>query len=61
MYKRAYFMGLTFTVHESTVKTVKIGPLENFPLYGITLGLFGKGGSPPPPPPPPPQNWLSLL
>ena len=34
MYKRAYFVGLSFAVHESTVKTVKIGPLENFPLYG---------------------------
>ncbi len=28
MYKRAYFVGLIFTVHESTVKTTRIGPLE---------------------------------
>ena len=33
MYKRAYFMGLFFAVHESTMKTAKIGPLTNFPLY----------------------------
>ena len=33
MYKCAYFAGLIFTVQESTVKTAKIGPLENFPLY----------------------------
>ena len=32
-YKRAYFAGLIFAVHESTVKTTKIGPLKNFPLY----------------------------
>ena len=36
LYKRAYFAGLTFAVHESTVKTAKIGSLENFPLYGIS-------------------------
>ena len=28
MYKRAYFAGLIFVVHESTVKTTKIGPLK---------------------------------
>ena len=28
IYKRAYFTGLVFAVHESTMKTVKIGPLE---------------------------------
>ena len=31
MYEHAYFAGLTFAVHELTVK---IGPLKNFPLYG---------------------------
>ena len=33
MYKCTYSVGLIFTIHESTVKTVKavkIGPLENF-------------------------------
>ena len=35
MYKRAYFAGLIFAVHESTMKSTKIGPLENFPLYSI--------------------------
>ena len=34
LYSLAYFVGLTFTVRQSSVKTVKIGPLENFPLYG---------------------------
>ena len=36
-YKCAYFMGLIFAVHESTIKTTKLGPLENFPLYGIVI------------------------
>ena len=35
MYKRAYFMGLIFADCRLTAKTAKIGPLENFPLYGI--------------------------
>ena len=30
-----YFAGLIFMVCQSTAKTAKIGPLENFPLYGI--------------------------
>ena len=34
MYKHAYFVGLIFAVHESTVKTAIIGPLINFPLRG---------------------------
>ena len=34
--KYAYFVGLIFAVHESTMKTVKIGPLENFMLYGTS-------------------------
>ena len=34
MYKRAYFVGLIFVVHE-------FGPLENFPLYGSpTIGRY---------------------
>ena len=41
MYKCAYFMGLIFTDHESTVK---IRPLEKFPLYGITESGGGGGG-----------------
>ena len=36
IYKHAYFTGLIFALHESTMKTVKIGPRENFPLYGIS-------------------------
>ena len=35
-YKHAYFMGVIFAVHESTVK---IGPLEKYPLYGSVLQL----------------------
>ena len=35
LYNQAYFMGLIFTVCRLSVKTAKIGPLENFPLYGI--------------------------
>ena len=40
MYKCAYFTGLIFAVHETTVKTTKIGPLENFPPYSM-LGSHG--------------------
>ena len=32
-----YFVGLIFVVYQSTVKTAKTGPLENFPLYGTSL------------------------
>ena len=39
MYKRAYFVDLIFAVHISTMKTTKIGPLENFPLYSSYLYL----------------------
>ena len=31
-YEHAYFAGVTFTVHESTVK---IEPLKNFLLFGV--------------------------
>ena len=31
LYNQAYFVGLIFTVKQSSAKT---GPLENFPLYG---------------------------
>ena len=34
---QAYFMGLIFAVRQSSAKITKIGPLENFPLYGIML------------------------
>ena len=30
-----YFAGLIFMVCQSTAKATKIGPLKNFPLYGI--------------------------
>ena len=46
MYKCAHFVGLILTVHESTVKTAKIGPLENFPLYSsksIYFATFSPG------------------
>ena len=33
LYNRAYFVGLTFAVSQSSMKIAKIGPLENFPLY----------------------------
>ena len=33
--RELYFAGLIFVVCQSTAKTAKIGPLENFPLYGI--------------------------
>ena len=39
LYKLAYFVGLIFVVHESTMKTVKVGPLENFPLYDIHVAI----------------------
>ena len=34
LYNCAYFVGLMFMVSRSSVKTAKIGPLENFSLYG---------------------------
>ena len=40
LYKCAYFGGIIFVVHKSTVKTMKIGPLETFPLYGICMHLL---------------------
>ena len=33
--RKLYFAGLIFVVCQLTAKTAKIGPLENFPLYGI--------------------------
>lgn len=33
IHKYAYFTGLIFTVHQSTVKITKIGPLKYFPQY----------------------------
>ena len=32
-YNRAYFAGLIFAVSRSSIKTTKIEPLKNFPLY----------------------------
>ena len=34
-YTNILFCGSKFVVHESITRTVKIGPLENFPLYSI--------------------------
>ena len=43
LYNRAFFVGLVLVVRQSSMK---IGPLENFPLYGILdlsfLGLIQK-------------------
>ena len=33
----SFFAGLIFVVRRSSMKTAKIGPLENFPLYGTVL------------------------
>ena len=45
-----YFTGLIFTVRLSSTKTAKIGPLENFPLYGITLNACVFSNPPTPTP-----------
>ena len=37
--RELYFAGLIFVVFQSTAKTAKIGPLENFPLYGNLVGI----------------------
>ena len=37
LYSRAYFVGLIFTDSCLSAKTTKIGPHENFPLYGMIL------------------------
>ena len=50
LYNRTYYVGLIFVLRQSSAKTAKIGPLENFPLYGtymymyyaITVDLFNK-------------------
>jgi hypothetical protein len=34
LYNRTYFAGLIFVDSRSSAKTMKIGPHENFPLYG---------------------------
>ena len=39
LYNQAYFAGLIFMIRQSSAKTTKIGPLENFPLYGILIFL----------------------
>ena len=33
MGKRGYFVGPVFAVGQSVTKTMKTGPLDNFPLY----------------------------
>ena len=45
-----YFVGLILMACQSTVKTAKIGPLENFTLYGIRvsavyIGQLSKNGA----------------
>ena len=40
LYNQAYFVGLIFVVRRSSVKTAKIGPLENFLLYGIYIAIM---------------------
>ena len=37
LYNRTYFTGLIFADSRLSAKTAKIGPLENFPLYGSLL------------------------
>ena len=32
-----HFTGLILVVRQSSMKTMKIGPLENFPLYNSTI------------------------
>ena len=36
-YNQTYFAGLIFTVRQSSAKTTKIRPHNNFPLYSIPL------------------------
>ena len=36
LYNRTYFTGLIFADSRLSAKTVKIGPLENFPLYATS-------------------------
>ena len=38
----SFLTGLIFMVRRSSTKTVKIGPLENFPLYGMFSVFLGK-------------------
>ena len=43
LYNRTYFAGLIFADSRLSAKTAKIGPLENFPLYGnILTHFFGR-------------------
>ena len=39
LYNQVFFAGLIFAVRQSSVKTTKIGLLENLPLYGIYINL----------------------
>ena len=38
-YTNVFFAGLIFVVQQSTVKTTKIGPFENFPLHSNSFVL----------------------
>jgi hypothetical protein len=42
LYNRAYFTGLIFADSRLSAKTTKIGPHENFPLYGTLVMLVCK-------------------
>jgi hypothetical protein len=42
LYNRTDFVGLSFTDSHLSVKTTRIRPHENFPLYGIRLALIFK-------------------
>ena len=39
LYNQVFFAGLIFAVRQSSMKTTKIGLLENLPLYGIYINL----------------------
>ena len=40
LYNRTYFAGLIFVDSRLSAKNAKIGPLENFPLYGKTASCL---------------------
>ena len=45
--RELYFAVLIFVVCQLTVKTAKIRPLENFPLYGIHVHIYTNNTKPP--------------
>jgi hypothetical protein len=44
MYNRTHFTGLIFADSRFSAKTVKIGPHDNFPLYGNVVGTYNMQG-----------------